>query len=79
MKRLRIVERRLGRERAHGQWLRRGVIELDSRLSGRFGLGILVHELLHEYFPDMSERQVARAATRISKGIWQMNYRRLAK
>ena len=79
-RKLKITERKLGREKAYGQcWKGDYLIEMDERLRAKHYLSVLVHELLHHVFPWMSETMVTRAAPKIAKGIWQQQYRRLAK
>jgi len=75
-----LQERKLGRERAHGQAVDLGtdnpLIELDPKLAGFERLTILVHEATHVAFPTMSERQVIRAGKLIAAVLWADNYRR---
>jgi hypothetical protein len=75
-RRLRIVTRKLGRERAWGQQ-EPGLIEIDSRLKGRRRLNVLLHEAIHEAFPRVSETGVLNAARTITAALWQQGYRRV--
>jgi len=64
MKKPRIQERLLGRERAVGLcWQGEGLIEVDPRLKAKPALDTLIHEMLHHYAPDWSESKVTRTAT----------------
>lgn len=75
---LKIVERKLGREGAVGlcyQGL--GLIEIDPRQPSKEYLDTLIHELLHAYLPDMAEEEVARIATEITRVLWKKQFRRL--
>ena len=78
-----LVERKLGREGAHGQAVNfdtdNPIIELSPDLHGRDRLTVLVHEAMHVAFPAMSERQVIRAGKVISAILWADNYRRVEK
>ncbi len=73
----RIVERKLGRERALGQSIHgERLIEIDPRQHGKSYLDTLVHEALHLVFPDLAEREVGRAARRLTEVLWTSGYRR---
>lgn len=74
----RIRYRKLGRERAHGLWVRgngRDEVWLDSRLKGRHKLTVAIHELLHSIEPDWSESRVQAASQMISHKLWEMGFR----
>jgi hypothetical protein len=73
-----IVERKLGREKAFGQYFD-GVVEIDPRLDSFDYLDTLIHEMLHHHFPDASEAQVTEIATKMATQIWRKDYRKLAK
>lgn len=74
---VRVVERKLGRERAFGQEVG-GLVEIDPRLRARSYLNTLVHELLHAAFPGLAESRVRRVAYLLSSRIWSARFRRLA-
>ena len=78
-RKVKIVTRKLGRERAWGQHEggSPSVIELDSRLTTRRRLTVLVHESLHEADPDMPEWKVTRMAPKIAEILWTDNWRRV--
>lgn len=77
---IRIVERKLGHERAMGQaWKGIGLIEIDPRQSSHSYLNTLIHEGLHMCFPDMSESKVSKTAYRLSSLVWRQNFRRIKK
>ncbi len=73
-----IVERKLGREKAWGLCYQ-GIaeIEIDPRLKPERRLIILCHELLHHCFEDLSEQEIDRAGIVIGKALWKQNYRRV--
>ena len=80
MAKLKIQERKLKRELAYGLYHHgENLIEIEPRMKPKHYLSVLVHELLHHTFPNMSESMVTRSAPKIAKGIWQQDYRRLAK
>ena len=79
-KHVKIVERKLGREQAWGQHCpETKVIELESRMRSRHYLLILIHELLHEAFPDLKETPLKKIASMMARAIWNQGFRRLAK
>ena len=79
-KKINISERKLGREGAYGLfWSKSKRIEIDPRLSARKYLYVLLHELLHQACPEMTEDGVIRVAKILAKGAWQQGYRRVQK
>lgn len=79
-KRIRVRERKLGRERAVGlAWQGLDLIEIDPRQRARAYLNTLVHELLHVIFPQASERKVGRAACAMTRKLWEARFRRLER
>jgi hypothetical protein len=80
MKRPRIQERLLGRERAVGLcWQGEGLIEVDPRLKAKPALDTLIHEMLHHYAPDWSESKVTRTASQMADILWRSRFRRIEK
>ena len=83
-KALHIVRRKLGRERARGQYYGPGSryrgsaprIEVDSRLEGCAELEVVIHEALHHAFPDLTEDAVERADHQLARVLWSMGYRK---
>ena len=74
----RIINRKLGREGAWGQYEPgTRTIELDPRMSPQRSLGILVHESLHHLQPDMSESAVEVTAARLARILWEQDYRKV--
>ena len=77
-KKLQVVERKLGREKAFGQCYQNlGLIEIDPRQTAKEYLDTLIHEMLHHELPELSEREVERLANTFSHVIWKHNYRRI--
>lgn len=74
-KTLRIIHRKLGRERVWGLAHSDGVIELDERLKGYKYLLYLIHEFMHLRHPEWSERKVRSESTKMARIIWKMKYR----
>jgi hypothetical protein len=74
-----VIDRKLGRERACGQFEAPDLIEIDPRLDARERLDTVLHELLHWAMPEWSEKQVARTATAMMKIMWKDGWRRVQK
>jgi hypothetical protein len=74
---MKIIEKKLGREGAMGVWREPGLIHIDPRLKPRKHLEILIHEMLHEVFPPLSETAVTKGAKRICSALWNAKYRRI--
>lgn len=75
---VKVVWRKLGRERAWGQATNgENLIEVDPRLGAKRQLEVLCHEQVHLTFPEMSEAQVDRAGKDLAKMLWAQDYRRV--
>ena len=73
-----VIERKLGRERAFGQYYD-GIVEIDPRQCSHEYLDTLIHEMLHHHFPEATEKEITTIAERMTAQIWDKNYRRLTK
>ncbi len=77
---VRICEKKLGKEKVLGQcWADNGAIDIDPRQDSKEYLDTLIHEMLHCFFPDMRESDVAKISNKMSSAVWKHNYRRLTK
>lgn len=75
---LRVVERKLGREKAFGQCYQGlGLIEIDPRQDSKNYLDTLIHEMLHSFFPRAAEWRVERVANKMASVLWKHKYRRI--
>lgn len=72
---LKIVHRKLGREKVWGWAHSDGIIELDERLKGYKYLLYLIHEFMHLRHPEWSERKVRSESTKMARLIWRMRHR----
>lgn len=72
-----VIERKLGRDRAVGLYWGDGVIEIDPRLPSKEYLGTLIHELLHNVLPGLSEDQVEQIERVMTDAIWKRRFRRI--
>jgi len=52
------------------------IIEIDPRQYPKDYMDTLIHECLHELFPNKSEKVILRAATSITNVLWRLGYRR---
>lgn len=76
--RVKIVERKLGRERCVGQATHGiNLVEIDPRQSEYERLDTLVHELFHISFPNASEEEVVAMSRWFSRILWRQAYRRV--
>lgn len=79
-KKARIVEKKLGRQRAWGQYHpESALIEIDPRTRSKPYMDTCIHELLHHADPKMSETKVWKVARIIANGLWGRNFRRIMK
>lgn len=81
--RIKVIERKLGQEKAWGVATFPALIELDSRLNepgnGSRRLVYLIHEALHLAKWDLPEAEVKRISTEIGEVLWRDGYRRVNK
>lgn len=77
MPRIKIVYRKLGREKAHGMASSDGIIEIDERLRSKKHLEVLIHEVLHILNPKDSEEAIIRKSVTLTKILWNEGYRRI--
>jgi len=54
-----------------------GVIELDKSLKGKGHLQILIHEIYHRLFPDLSEKEINKLSIHTADILWKEDYRRV--
>lgn len=76
---IRVVERKLGRQKALGQAYSDGLVEIDPRQRSRGLLNTIVHECLHVLLPNASESRVHRMACSITRAAWEAGFRKIAK
>jgi len=76
--RVKITERKLHRHKADSlAWVGDGRVEIDPRLSEKYRLEVLVHELLHHMHPEWVEEEVERHGEWLGKILWRQGYRRV--
>ncbi len=75
---IKIVERKLGREKAFGQcWQGDGLVEIDPRQDAYEYLDTICHEVMHEICPEHAEEFISKAGTTLSKVLWKQGYRKV--
>lgn len=73
-----VVEKKLGRSGAWGQWKSwLNTIEIDPRLVGKPRLETYIHEFTHKLHPEWSETQVCRESKAMTNFLWALYYRRI--
>ncbi|NBR43269.1 MAG: hypothetical protein EBU04_10585 [Verrucomicrobia bacterium] len=75
---VKVVWRKLGKEKAWGQaTIGEGLVEVDPRLGAKRQLEVLIHEVTHLCHPEMTEAEVDRTGKMIARVLWSENYRRV--
>lgn len=80
LKKVKVRYKKLGRERAWGQYYYdRGKdnIDLDPRMNEKKFLIVAAHEISHAVFPDMVESDIERLSNGIGKFLWSLGFRRV--
>lgn len=80
MAKLKIIDKKLGRNKAWGLCYQGdGLIEIDPRQTPKNYFFTCIHELIHEAFHELSEKEVKRAEKIIGKALWDLNYRKVSQ
>ena len=78
--RIKIEDRKLGRERNDGQAIFADkLIEKDPRLKSKKRLNIVLHEGIHILDPNLPELKVRAYANRLADLLWRDRWRRQEK
>lgn len=72
-----IIRRKLGREGADGLCTWDGKVHVDERLRGIAHLETVLHELLHNEFPYLTEETITTASKNIAITMYDDNWRRV--
>ena len=71
-----VIERKLGKERADGIMnYEHGIIYIDVRLRGKRKLGTMIHEFTHYRHPDWTEDMVLLEELRLTDFLWKHGFR----
>ena len=73
---IKIIYKKLGREKAHGIAESDGIVYIDPRLKGKKHLEIILHECLHILNPNDSEKTIIDKSVTLTKILWKEGYRR---
>ena len=74
---IKIIYKKLGKEKAHGISFSDGEVILDPRLKGKKHLEILIHEVMHILNPKDSEQAIIKKSVTLCKILWTEGYRRI--
>jgi hypothetical protein len=74
---VRVIRRKLGREKADGICFFDGKVHVDERLRGIHLLETLIHELLHHEFPQLSEDAVEKSSKSMAVTMYDDKWRRI--
>lgn len=73
---IKIEEKKLGRERMHGYTFKDTIV-LDPRLKPRKHFEIIIHEMLHQLYPEMSETNVKKSSKKLARFLWEYGFRKV--
>ena len=74
---IKVIYKKLGKEKVWGLADSTGIIYLDSRLKGKKHLEILIHESLHLLYPEAEEDEIVNKSISLCNIIWKQRYRRI--
>ena len=74
---IKVIYKKLGKEKVWGLADSEGVIYLDTRLKGKKHLEILIHEALHLLYPEAEEDEIVNKSISLCNLIWKQRYRRI--
>jgi hypothetical protein len=78
VKSTKVIHRKLGREQADGlAYDELNEVHIDERLRKKEYLLVVIHELLHVYFPDWTERQVVKYSKMMCNDLWKLKFRKV--
>lgn len=72
-----VIERHLGQHRASGLSWGNGRIEVDPRQSSKDYMDTIIHEILHERHPDLTEDQVLATSSKIAEVLQDCSFRKV--
>ena len=80
LKKIKVKEKKLGREGAVGlAYASEMEIVIDKRQGSKDYLDTLIHEMLHCFAPHWGEKRVNDTANEMTRVIWDKDYRRIEK
>jgi hypothetical protein len=78
-KRIKIQDRKLGKEKAHGLAHAPDLIEIDPKQNSRERLDTVCHEALHLLLPSEPEVRIIALSNRLSDLLWRDRWRRVER
>lgn len=73
----RVIRKRLGKNKVWGFYHSDNEIEIDSTLTGKKELEIMLHELSHGVFPEFSEDKIVQVSRIFTDFLWKNHYRKI--
>lgn len=73
---IKVEEKKLGREKLHGYTFQNKIV-IDPRLKPLKHFEIIIHEMLHQVYPDKSETKVKKEARKLARFLWSYGYRKV--
>lgn len=74
---IKVIHKKLGREKAYGMADSDGTVYIDPRLKGKKHLEIVLHECLHILYPEDSEEAIVDKSVTLCKILWKDGYRKV--
>lgn len=74
-RKIKIIYRKLGREKAWGLASSDGTVEVDESLKGKKKFEIINHECLHILFPKATEDEIEEKSILLTNTLWHEGYR----
>lgn len=76
-KRIKVRYDKLGRNQALGMSYGDGEICIESKLRGKPLLSVIIHEIIHELWPDEPEESVIKKEIIIANTLWHEKFRKI--
>jgi len=77
---MKIIYRKLGREKAWGQaYCGDNIIEIDPALRGKHKLEIIIHEAMHILNPEWDENEIVQKSRQLTRVLWKERFRQIEK
>ncbi|MBS1915646.1 MAG: hypothetical protein JST87_05175 [Bacteroidetes bacterium] len=76
-KTIKVTYQKLGRSGAWGLSEGFGEIFVDEKLRGKKQFEIIIHEMLHELFPALEEKEVEQKAAIMTRTLWKEGFRKI--
>lgn len=78
MKRIKVKYEKLGKAKSWGiAHCGMNTIEIDSRLTGKKQMEIMLHESLHIMFPKLTEQEIEKKSILLTNTLWHEGFRKV--